>query len=290
MVYYLITALATLLLAANFSLGKDYQRKVGDSISCSLPRMIIGSVFSTFIILAINGFRIKVTPFSCLMALASMIPCTLYSIISFKIYKKGGMTFFTLFLMAGGMTLPYIFGLCFLDEEFSFLRLVGLILILAAVIISNITKGKKDFSLIILCVLVFFLNGFVSIFLKLHQISSYDTVSTKEFMLLQNLIQLPLNIMIYLIFGRNNKNPNTEKFNIKFVVISAFLSVIVSNISSYLQLIGASQLPASVLYPMITGGTVIFSSLAGILIFKDKVPKRVIVSILLCFAGTLMFL
>ena len=58
----------------------------------------------------------------------------------------------------------------------------------------------------------------------------------------------------------------------------------------FLQLIGAANLPASVLYPMVTGGSIIFSAIAGVIIFKEQLSRRQIISITLCFIGTLLFL
>jgi multidrug transporter EmrE-like cation transporter len=57
-----------------------------------------------------------------------------------------------------------------------------------------------------------------------------------------------------------------------------------------LQLFGAASLPATVLYPFVTGGSIVLSSLAGIIFFKDKLSKNVIASIILCFLGTILFL
>ena len=57
-----------------------------------------------------------------------------------------------------------------------------------------------------------------------------------------------------------------------------------------LQLLGEKTLPATVLYPFITGGSIVFSSLAGVIFFKEKLSAKLIISVMLCFAGTVMFL
>ena len=61
-------------------------------------------------------------------------------------------------------------------------------------------------------------------------------------------------------------------------------------ISYLLQLTGAAELPATVLYPMVTGGSIIFSALSGRVFFKEKLSVYQLVSIGLCFVGTLLFL
>jgi multidrug transporter EmrE-like cation transporter len=61
-------------------------------------------------------------------------------------------------------------------------------------------------------------------------------------------------------------------------------------VSSLFQLDGAKNLPASVLYPMITGGTVVLTGLFALLFFGEKLSRRGWAGIVLCLAGTCMFL
>ena len=70
----------------------------------------------------------------------------------------------------------------------------------------------------------------------------------------------------------------------------ALASAVVGGVSYMLQLIGAQNLPATVLYPCVTGGSIIFSAFAGKIFFKEKITKAQWISIGLCFAGTCMFL
>ena len=74
------------------------------------------------------------------------------------------------------------------------------------------------------------------------------------------------------------------------VILIMLASSAVDGASYLLQLVGASHLPASVLYPMITGGSVVLTVLAGWLFFKQKPSNRAIVGIVLCFVATLLFL
>ncbi|GEM_PF-6484974 len=67
-----------------------------------------------------------------------------YNIIGFRLLKSGTMAMHTLFLMSGGMVLPYVFGLLFLNEPFSLFRTAALILILAGVVLSNDDNEKVN--------------------------------------------------------------------------------------------------------------------------------------------------
>ena len=67
-------------------------------------------------------------------------------------------------------------------------------------------------------------------------------------------------------------------------------SAVASGASYLLQLIGAKTLPATVLYPIITGGSVIFTALAGFVAFHERPSKKQLAGIALCFVGTCLFL
>ena len=64
----------------------------------------------------------------------------------------------------------------------------------------------------------------------------------------------------------------------------------IGGISYLLQLIGARTLPATALYPMVTGGAIIFSAIAGRVFFKEKLSRQQLWGIGLSFIGTLLFL
>ena len=66
--------------------------------------------------------------------------------------------------------------------------------------------------------------------------------------------------------------------------------LMIGGVSYLFQLKGAINLPATVLYPFITGGSIIFTALAGRVFFGEKPKKRTLTGIALCFLGTVLFL
>ena len=67
-------------------------------------------------------------------------------------------------------------------------------------------------------------------------------------------------------------------------------SALIGGVSYMLQLVGAENLPATILYPFITGGSMFFSSLAGVLVFKEKLSAKLIISLVISCLATLLFL
>jgi len=69
------------------------------------------------------------------------------------------------------------------------------------------------------------------------------------------------------------KDYESQKRNLLEIVALGALSAIFGGMSYILQLNGAKELPATVLYPFITGGTIIFTSIAGFIVFVKNVRK-----------------
>lgn len=285
---YMLVFIAVILLAVDFSFSKLYQSKFGTSVSAGLTYNTLNGLFTAIIFFALPGFKVTFSPFSVALSFIMAVLSVTYVIIGFKILNQGNMAIYTLFLMTGGMLLPYIFGLIFLNEAFSVFRLIGLLLILGAIILSNLGRSMPTKKQIILCILVFVLNGFVSIVSKIHQIdTTHGAVNSTEFVMLTGVWKFIL-CGILLPFFRKTKN---EDFKLRGSgVIITVGSAAVGGISFMLQLIGATDLPATVLYPLVTGGSIIFSALAGRLIFKEKISRNQIIGIILCLAGTCLFI
>ena len=141
-----------------------------------------------------------------------------------------------------------------------------------------------------MCLAVFVLNGFVSIISKMHQIEiNYQCVSTIEFVILGGIFKFFIAGFLFLAF-KNREGQRSEKNNFSKSLIVIILSAVIGGTAYFLQLYGAKSLPATVLYPFITGGSIVFSTLIGSLLFKEKLSRKLIISVVLCFVGTIMFI
>ena len=288
MTSYLMVLAAVVLLSLDFAVTKFYQKREGAAVTAGLYYNAAIGLFSGFLFWGLSGFRFSLTPFSTVMAAAMALCTVVYTLIGFRIMKKGNMAVYTLFLMSGGMLLPYIYGLIFLEETFSMLRLVGLCAILVAVVLSNGERGKADKELLLLCIAVFILNGLVSIVSKCHQIEAeYKVVGSAQFVMLTGFAKFMMSVAALLVVRRREKEKLPKVTGVLPLVVG---SAALSGVSYLLQLVGAKELPATVLYPMVTGGSVLFTAFAAKLFFREKITARQWISIGLCILGTLLFL
>lgn len=283
---YFMIIVADILLAVSFVMSKLYQIRVGTSEKAGFAFSAVTGLFTALIFLPINGFKLNITSYSLLMAVLKNVFCIAYTIAGFKMLKMQGMAIYSIFLMSGGMMIPYIWGLLFLDERFSVMRMIGLLLITGGIIASNFTDEKIKPKSLILCAVVFLLNGAVSVVSKLHSVETVNAVSVNDFIIIGGFFTFVIGAAGYTAAKRREK---VQGGKVGIVVLMFFFALL-SGVSYLIQLVGARELPASVLYPFITGGSMIFSAVVGRIFFKEKIKKNIVISIVLCFMGTLMFL
>lgn len=281
---------AALLLAMDFTMNKIYQKLRGTSPKVSLFFNSVLGLATAIIFFAVNNFKLSFSPYSAFLAMLMSAFVMTYNIIGFRILKQRSVAIYSLFLMTGGMVLPYIWGLVLLNESFSAVRTIGLIVIIGGVFLSNFIGEKINLKQICMCLAVFVLNGLVCIISKMHQIEiNYQCVSAIEFIILGGIFKFFIAGFLFLTL-KNSEGQRSEKNNFSKSLIVIILSAVIGGTSYSLQLYGAKSLPATVLYPFITGGSIVFSTLTGALLFKEKLSRKLIISVVLCLVGTIMFI
>lgn len=287
---YLILLAASVLLAGDFAIQKIYQQKSGTGILAGLTFNTVVGLVTAVLFFVLGGFSVNITPYGLLMAGSMSVCVFVYTIIGFRILRDGNMALYTLFLMTGGMVVPFLFGIAFLEEQTTFLKIVGVLLILAAVIMSNLKIEKSAKTQLLLCVAVLFLNGACSVLSKLGQMDvGYGVIEVYDFVCITGIVKFVICGVAIAVLHMTNKKENEKKVPIPVFPIIV-LSAIVGSVSYMFQLMGAANLPASVLFPMVSGGSIIFSTLTGVIFFKEKPTKWQLIGVAVCFAGTLFLL
>lgn len=311
MQYYLFIFAAVVLLALQFSTNKAYGVRRGSGARASLVFATaagFASAVVTFLIAATVGGGFRFTWFSLFMGgLMASLSCA-YTLIGFKIMALGDMSVFMMFLMLGGMMLPYLFGVFVLQEEISVWRILGVILLTVSMVFPVLARkkaGKAGGLFVVLCVAVFLLNGVASIVSKTHQINLFgqDVVNAPSYACLGNFMNGVISAVCLAVLSLRGKRAEGEavpepadgvrtaaKPALGAIALIIAANALCNGVSYTLQLLSASKLPASVLYPMVTGGSVVLSAVAGRIFFREKPDRITLAGLALSFVATFLFL
>ena len=268
---------AVVMFGLQFFCNQQYERECKSGLSASMMFIFGGAVAGLVVLLAVNGFKWEFTPFTVLMASLAALDGMAFSFCSLKALGKINLSLYSLFSMLGGMVLPFCLGVFFFDEQFTFGKAICLVAVIAALFLS-VEKGEgKGGTVYYIGVFVF--NGLSGVISKFFQASELPKTSEAAYSVWTAVMTALISGVILIFVWK--KSP--LKLNAKALVSMAGNGIL-NRVANFLLLLSLAYLPASVQYPMITGGVMIISTLLGY--FTPNKPKtREWISLALSFAG-----
>lgn len=277
MLYYAMVMAAVVMFGLQFFCNQQYERECKSGLSASMMFIFGGAVAGLVVLLAVNGFKWEFTPFTVLMASLAALDGMAFSFCSLKALGKINLSLYSLFSMLGGMVLPFCLGVFFFDEQFTVGKAICLVAVIAALFLS-VEKGEgKGGTVYYIGVFVF--NGLSGVISKFFQASELPKTSEAAYSVWTAVMTALISGVILVFVWK--KSP--LKLNAKALVSMAGNGIL-NRVANFLLLLSLAYLPASVQYPMITGGVMIVSTLLGY--FTPNKPKtREWISLALSFAG-----
>lgn len=268
---------AAALFSLQFLFNKKFEEENGSSLSSSMLFSFLSSLAGLVILFVINGFRVSFSPFSLLWAAAYAVDGILFTVASVKAFSTVNLSAYSIFSMLGGMLLPSVYGIIFCNEQLTLFKALCFVLIAVSVAftVDFKSRGKGLFYYIA----VFVLNGLVGIISVIHQADTLRAVDSFSFLFLARAVSAAISA------GFVIKGTKTTK---KSVIYSGGFAAF-STIGNLLILLSLKHLPASVQYPVITGGTVVISLFVSIL-RREKAGIRNIIATAVAFAATVMLM
>lgn len=277
--YYFILFFAAALFASQFLFQQKFNGECGASWHTSLIFTLYTSVISFVVMLILNGFRLHVSLFSLAVAFIYAIVNILYGYMSIKAFSVVNLSVYSVLAMLGGMLLPFLYGIVFADESITAGKVICCILITGSLLMTT-SHGKKG-GYFYYCS-VFVLNGLAGVLSAIHQ-GNPNAVGSIDFMILNRIVTVCICVVILFISGGS-----TLKISGKAFIYSVFYALF-CGFGNLFVLISLKHLPASVQYPIITGGTIVFSLLISI-IRKETVTRRNVISAVLALSATILIL
>lgn len=278
--YYLLVLSAVILFSFQFLFNQKFQQSRGESLKSALEFSLYKSVVIVVIMLFIGKFSIEITPFSVLMAALYAVSGIAMTAFSMKAFAVANLSVYSVFSMLGGMLLPFVLGIGFYNEELTLFKALCCLLIVVSVLL-NIKKGKQDKKAIVYYMAVFVLNGMAGVLSKIHQSSSLPHTDSTGFMLISSFITAVISAVWLLVSYR--KIPIVKGKNLLYTAGYG----VFNGLGNLFLLISLSNLPASVQYPLVTGGVMVFST--AISAFrKEKITAKEYIAAAVSFVASVL--
>jgi drug/metabolite transporter (DMT)-like permease len=254
----------------------------------------IGALAGLVVLLIVNGFSFEITGFTLLMAFLSAVNGIAFTFCAFKSLDYINLSLFSLFSMLGGMALPFFQGIIFYNEGITLAKCLCVAFICVALALT-VEKGDKKKGAIFY-IGIFVLNGMGGVLSKIFTASTLPKVSAAGYSIWIALCTVVLSGIAWAIlaWADKRKTIQSEELEIKPTKkliwqsygVGALYGAI-NKIANFFLVIALAHVDASVQYPMVTGGTMIVSTI--ICFFGEKKPsKKEMISVLLAFIGMLL--
>lgn len=314
--YYAMLIGASFLFGSQFMVTKAFEKNYGKTIRASLSFSLLYSLFAGVIFFIIklisSGTVFNLNPFSLCMAFGLSLVNILSSAIGIKTLALGDIAVYSLFLMLGGMIVPFFAGIVFLKESVSVCNLIGVAIMIIALCLpvffgkknknagetqtDGDTKKKTSVFFYVLCVFLFILNGLSSTLSKFNSVREGAALGA-EFTFYTYGIQFVISLAAFALTtasGKSDKTQSEEKqpgILFRPVAIGCGAAFGAVNGTAFLMSsVAAEHVVAVAQYPLITGATILFSSLLAFLFYREKPTALQLVQIVISLAATILFM
>ena len=278
---YLILILAAFLFAVQFLFNQQYRRLKGEGLDATMTFSLYTSAISFVILFALGGFQLHITWFSLLIAVLYAAVCLLSSYAGLKAFGTANLSVYSIFMMLGGMLLPFAYGILFANEALSFAKALSILLICTAVGCS-FEKGAEGKNAYRFYAAIFVLNGLVGVLSKIHLSVPSLAVDSYSFMATIQLALLAM-CLCYCLLSRQGIPKQSGKL---YLCLSGY--AVCNGIGNLFCQIALTSLPASVQYPIITGGVMVFSTLISLVRREPIGGKTYFAAALACLSTILI--
>lgn len=186
----------------------------------------------------------------------------------------GPMSFSVLFTYLGTMIIPTVYAM-FLGEYPGVLKWMGFGFMLVSVALSVDLKQKGEHAMsakwLLLTVGGFIMWGLVGVCQQIHQ--SSDHADEINGFLFWSFIMMT--VLLLLFFCVSKKRGSAHNYRVKSkATILVLLSGLANGAINLINLFLAGVMPGIIFFPIVSGGVIILSGVAAIIVFKEWMDKK----------------
>ena len=268
MIYYILLFLSLILGVTKNIIPKSGKKDFSgfdNLMSVNIITAIVG-----IIIFALGGMdfnMLKGIPFITLAFLYGL--CTLGSQSLYMVATQTGSVSVCSLVYAACFIIPTVFTAVCYNEKFSAFRIIGIAVMLLSVILVSI-KGEKNANsskkYLIFAFMAMICAGSVGIMQKAFS-HIYSGMGINEYLFLAFLFMLVFSVVGKAIVRLKTNSSQKHKMNFYILAFALSLSVVIAN---KLNMFLVGVLPGLIFFPVINGGTIMFSTLVSKYLFKEQ--------------------
>jgi len=271
-----ITLISSLGVALCGNISKKYytnRKSIG--LSGNFVFNAVACLVSTVILQCWGGFGIS-SPFTIALGVAFGAVTSLQGISVLSALQIGPMSY-TSVIISFSTLVSALSGVVFFGEALGWAQIVGMVLMLISFVLavkSDSNEKKANLKWIFMCLIAFFATGSIGVMQKVHQSSQHRGELNAFLIVAFASSAVFCTILALLLKRRDNKSAeegNAPKSTQLWMMVAVMLingACIAINNKFNLYLSGVMD--SAVFFPIVNGGGLVLTTLAAVIIFKEK--------------------
>ena len=168
------------------------------------------------------------------------------------------------------LMLPTFYGIFVTGDDVTLLKVLGITLLVISVILVNLKKEDSRITpkWVLLIILNIISNGICTIVQRVQQ-EDFSGEYKNEFMIIALAVVAFVMIISSVVLTKNRKAVLKDKALLK----NSFLNGASNGFTNHMTMLLVAYLPSSVMYPTISAGSIIVSTVAAVFVYREKLSR-----------------
>ena len=271
---------------------KYYTDKEPTGLSGDFVFNAVGCLTAAVILLCWGGFG-TASVFTIVLGVVFGAVTALQGITNIAALQVGPMSY-TSVIISFSTLISALSGVMFFDESLGWAQIAGIVLMLASFVLAAKSDGdekKANLKWLFLCLIAFVATGGIGVMQKVHQSSEYLS-ELNAFLIIAFISSAVLcSIFAALLKRRESRfadakekgNKSKKRFWLLLGIMIASGACVAVNNKFNLYLSGVMD--SAVFFPIVNGGGLVLTTLAAVLLFKEKLSKKQWIGVVLGIAS-----
>lgn len=286
-----VTLLLSLAAALGGSVAKKYYTdRAPAGHTSSFVFNAVGCITAAVILLCWGGFGAP-SAFTVGLGVVFGAVTALQGVANLAALQRGPMSY-TSVIISFSTLLSALSGVLFFNERLGAAQVVGMVLMLASFVLAAKDDPKEkraNFKWLALCLLAFAATGGIGILQKVHQSSAYRE-ELNAFLVVAFVASGSLcTLFAVLQYGREQRVATEKKplapRQLRLLPVAMLASGVCVAVNNKFNLYLSGVMDSAVFFPLVNGGGLVLTTLAAVLLFRERLSAKQWLGVLLGIAS-----
>ena len=280
----------SLVAALGGSIFKKLYTNRDSRLSGSFAYTAVGCLVAAAVLFAWGGFG-KASLFTVLLGVLFGAVTALQGVTNMAALQVGPLSYTTV-IISFSTLISALSGVLFFEESIGLWQIIGMVLMLASFALANGGEngGKRaNLRWLLLCVVAFLATGAIGVMQKIHQSSAFKG-ELNAFLVIAFAVSAFLSGVVALLLRKKesgSEENRNDRGGMRLLIFLMLISGVCVAVNNKLNLYLSGVIDSIIFFPVVNGGGLVLTTLASLLIFKERLRVKQWIGILLGIASVL---